>query len=137
MCQAIASFLGKCNYILRKFQILASPPAPSVKTFANPLANFLHFTFEQWILGRFFFFTRLTLPVPFHTARLSWFQPTMRGLYYHFMQSLGHFPFTQIMMVSTPFLDPRSASRQLRIKPLDLPIIPSLTTLVLATSHPL
>ena len=51
--------LGKVQLSCEKsFQIYMSvPPSPSVKTFANSLTNYLHITFQEWILRRFFFYS--------------------------------------------------------------------------------
>ena len=36
------------------------PPLPSAKVFGNFLANYLHFSFQTWILRKSFFFVLLT-----------------------------------------------------------------------------
>ena len=122
MNQALAYILGKCNYPTRKIQIQVSSLVLLSQGFANFLVNYLHFKFLKCSPRKFLFFFRLTSVirapefVSSENSRsfLSLFAPP--GLHIYFPQSLDHFLFFKMMMVSPPFLAHHSATKHVRIK---------------------
>ena len=70
MYEALAYILWKGNYLLRNFHIQADPPVPLFLYFANFLANYLHFAFQNGFRVSFFFLTwhrkSLGPPTVFH-----------------------------------------------------------------------